>query len=78
MTVGANLVLNEANASRMIVEIKNENNGESILSVYVDGGDIYFDFGELGGNKPFYLKIPTSAKSFATTLRNCSATSTAL
>ena len=56
LTVGANLVLNEANASRMIVELKNENSGESILSVYVDGGDIYFDFGELGGNKPFYLK----------------------
>ncbi|HBW05592.1 MAG TPA: hypothetical protein DEF02_03285, partial [Clostridiales bacterium] len=55
LSLGANLALNEPNESNIVLEIKNNITNKNILAVYIEGQNIYFDFGSLG-REPVYIE----------------------
>ena len=55
ISVGANLALNEPNDSNIVLEIKNKITNKNIIAIYVNGGDVYVDLGNLGSD-PFYIE----------------------
>lgn len=55
LSLGANLALNEPNDSNIVLEVKNKITNKNILAFYVEGQNIYLDFGSLG-RQPVYLE----------------------